>query len=108
MPILDQFLTSLTSFLLAKDAQQLQLFLRVEPPLPEQFEQLKRELKSRYQDGKILEAHIDRLIPIDDDARTDQPWPGFQSFVKLYLEYWRDVDFNDLLGTYRRLNLVTR
>lgn len=107
MSVLDEFLSSLSRFLRAQDARQLQLFLRVEPPLPEHFERLKQELKTSYRNENAIEARIDQLIPESDDNEPG-PWAGFKAFVKLYLEYWRDVDFGDLLGTYTRLSAVTR
>ena len=110
MPILDEFLTSLSTFLKTQDARQLQLFLRVEPPLPTQYEQLKHELKTSYTNSNVLDSLIDRLLPDNDNIGPEHfgPWSGFRTFVKLYLEYWRDVDFGDLLGTFTRLTAVTR
>ncbi len=123
MAILDEFLSSLSGFLLTKDQLQLQLFLRVEPPLPEQFQQLRIELKSGRHDRKRLEQHIDRLIPIRADEKEEKDkdkrgergkreegdaWPGFQNFIREFLEYWRDVNFEDLVETHTQLTAVVK
>lgn len=108
MSILDEFLSSILRFLKTKDAPQLQLFLRVEPPLPEQFIKLRQELKSSWTNSNRLEQHIERLLPFNDEDRADVggSWPGFLVFIQEYLEFWRDVDFDDLLGTHVRLTAL--
>ena len=110
MPILDEFLTSISKFLRTRDAIQLRLFLRVEPPLPDQFLQLSQELKASYRDGDILERHIEKLIPYNDDGKADvgDVWPAFLIFVKEYLEFWRDVNFDDLLETHSQLSNLAK
>lgn len=110
MPILDEFLTSLNKFVTSQDARQLQVYLRVEPPLPSHYDQLKQELQASYSSSDVLDAHIESLLPDNDNLGPEHfgPWSGFRTFVKLYLEYWRDVDFGDLLGTFTKLTAVTR
>jgi hypothetical protein len=110
MPILDQFLTSINTFLKTKDAQQLQMFLRVEPPLPEQFMLLSQELKSSWRDVAKLERHIEQLIPDAEDGKPDEggSWPGFIAFLKEYFEYWRTVNFDDLLGTHQQMSSLVK
>ncbi len=105
MTFLDQFLSSIFQFLKAKDGVQLQLFLRVEPPLPDDFLQLSQELKASWIDSKKLEQHIENALPFNDDDKADEGgvWPGFLSFMQGYLEFWRDVNFEDLLGTHLHL-----
>jgi len=110
MAILDGFLTSISGFLRSKDAAQLQMYLRVEPPLPEQFTQLSQELKASYRNGDHLERHITKLIPENDDGKADEGdvWPGFLVFMKEYLEFWREVNFDDLLETHSQLSGLVR
>lgn len=110
MAVLDEFLSSLSRFLRAQDARQLQLYLRVEPPLPDHYERLKHELRTSYKSVDAIDSRIDQLVPDNDNIGPEHfgPWQGFRTFVKLYLEYWRDVDFDDLLGTFTRLTAVTR
>ncbi|RDL35690.1 Uncharacterized protein BP5553_06302 [Venustampulla echinocandica] len=106
MAILDGFLTSISGFLRTRDDLQLRLFLRVEPPLPEQFVQLSQELKASYRDGKVLERHLTKLIPENEDEYGEEGdvWPGFLAFMQEYLEFWRDVNFEDLLETHSQLS----
>lgn len=110
MTILDQFLTSISKFLKIKDPNQLRLFLRVEPPLPDQFLQLGQELRTSYTDGEKLERHIEKLVPYGEDGNEEEfgGWPAFWAFLKEYLEYWRDVNFDDLLGTHLQLSGVAK
>jgi hypothetical protein len=106
MTVLDGFLTSISGFLRAKDALQLQKYLRVEPPLPAEYGQLSQELKASYRDSDHLERHITKLIPENDDGKADEGdvWPGFLVFMKEYLEFARDVNFDDLLKTHSQLS----
>jgi len=106
MAIVEEFLTAVLAFLRTKDALQLQLYLRVEPPLPDQFLQLSQELKASYRDSNILEQQITKLLPEREDGKADEGdvWPGFLAFIKEYLEFWRDVDFDDLLETHSQLS----
>jgi hypothetical protein len=106
MPVIDDFLCGVSQLLRTKNAQELRLYLRVEPPLPENFVQLSQELKTSYRDSDVLERKILQLVPETDDGKPDEGgvWPGFQAFVKEYLEYWRDVNFEDLLETHSQLS----
>lgn len=110
MPIIDEFLASISNFLKTKDALQLQLFLRVEPPLPDHFLQLSQELKASYRDSNKLEAHIAKLVPEADDGNAEigGAWPGFLAFLQEYLEFWRDVNFGDLLETHTQLSSLAK
>jgi hypothetical protein len=105
MPVLDDYLRGVHRLLRAKDSSNLKLYLRVEPPLPDDFAQLSQELKASYSDSNVLERQIAKLIPENDDSNGDEGdvWPGFLAFMKEYLEYWRDVNFEDLLETHSQL-----
>ncbi|RDW79479.1 hypothetical protein BP6252_04117 [Coleophoma cylindrospora] len=106
MAIIEEFLASIHAFLKTKDALKLQDWLRVEPPLPEHYYKLGAELKAKYKDGNVLERYIEKLLPENANARADEGdvWPGFLAFMKAYLEFWRDVDFEDLLRTHTQLS----
>lgn len=106
MAILDGFLTSIAQFLAAGDATQLMLYLRVEPPLPDTFEQLRNELKTSWQDDQKLERLVEKLVPRNDDDQRDptHAWRAFQLFLKAYLIFWREVDFPNWLDTHERLS----
>lgn len=110
MSVLEQFLATISTFLRTRDDRQLQLYLRIEPPLPDEYTKLSQELKTSYRDGDALEVHIEKLIPYNEDESPEEggPWPGFLAFMKSYLEYWRDVNFEDLLETYSQLSAVLK
>lgn len=106
MAVLDQFLTEISRFLRNKDAAGLQSFLKVEPPLPAIYGQLTEELRGAFRDGGKLDQHISKLIPEKDDPKPDEgtAWPAFHALIKEYLEFWRDVNFQDLLSTHMQLS----
>jgi hypothetical protein len=64
------------------------------------------ELKKTWQDSNKLEKIIEKLVLENEDDASDEggAWPGFLLFMKEYLIYWRDSDFEDLLGTNQRLS----
>ncbi|TAQ86443.1 hypothetical protein B7494_g5229 [Chlorociboria aeruginascens] len=109
MAIIEEFLSSILTFLRTKNASQLQDWLRVEPPLPDHYTQLSRELKTSYCDSNYLERYIAKQLPENDNAQPDEGdvWPGFHAFMKEYLEFWRDVNFDDLLETHSQLSALT-
>ncbi len=110
MAIIEEFLSSILTFLRAKDAAKLQLWLRVEPPLPDQYYQLSQELRQSYNDSKALEKYIEKLLPENNNGKAEDgdTWPGFLAFMKEYLEFWRDVNFDDLLETHTQLSSVVK
>jgi len=107
MAILDEFLTSIQGFLRSKDAENLRLYLRIEPPLPH-HSKLALELQSSYKNTVALERYIAKQLPENDDGRADEgsSWPGFMALMKDYLEFWRDVNFEDLLETHAQLTAL--
>lgn len=110
MALTAQFLTSIRGFLKALDGETLRDWLKVEPPLPQQYFDLAAELKKAYQDNAAIERLIEACLPEEDDVPEGQgtTWPGFAAFMKDYFEYWRDVDFNDLLGAHQLLTALTK
>lgn len=92
----DEFLSSVSGFLHTKDALQLQKWLVVEPPLPEAYGQLSAELKT---------IDIDKAI---DRIDNDDAWPGFLAFMKLYLEFFKSVNYGDLLETHMQLSSLVK
>lgn len=113
MAIVEEYLNSILKLVETKNSKELQSYLRVEPDpqLPDSFAQLSQELKTSYFDSKILEQQIADLLPTREDE--DKPedgniWPGFLAFIQEYLEYWRDVNFADLLETHLQLSNLTK
>lgn len=57
-------------------------------------------------DSKRLEQHIENALPLNDDDLSEEggAWTGFLAFMQAYLEFWRDVKFEDLLATHLQLS----
>jgi len=108
MALIVQFLTNIRRFVIDQDEGNLRDYLQVEPPVPDIYHQLASELRSSFpkNGGDSLEKTIDKCLPEEDDVPEDKgsPWPGLNSFVKEYLEYWRDVDFDDPARLYTQLS----
>ncbi|KAI1365055.1 hypothetical protein F5Y08DRAFT_194472 [Xylaria arbuscula] len=109
MALAIEFLTSIRGFLKTRNGTGLRDWLRVEPPLPQQYQALATELKTGYRDASAIAKLVERCLPEEDDLPEDQgtAWPGFIAFMKEYFEYWRDVDFDDLLGAHQLLMSLT-
>jgi hypothetical protein len=102
MGLLTEFLAQLRSFVRAQDGDQLRAWLQVAPGAPQQYYKLAAELKAQFgNDAKrgntALETAVEKGLP-DEDVPEGQgtSWPGLVTFVKDYMGFWRDVDFNDL------------
>ncbi|KAI1657162.1 hypothetical protein F4813DRAFT_390133 [Daldinia decipiens] len=109
MAVTAQFLTGVRDILKSLNGEALRDWLKVEPPLPQEYYNLASELKSTYQDDNALEKLVEKCLPEEDDVPEGQgtTWPGFLSFTKDYLIYWRDVEFDDLLGAHQLLTALT-
>ncbi|OTB05467.1 hypothetical protein M426DRAFT_56798 [Hypoxylon sp. CI-4A] len=109
MSLPTQFLAGIRDILKTIDGEGLRDWLKVEPPLPDEYHKLAAELKSSYRDDGALEKLVELSLPEDENVAEGQgtSWPGFISFMKDYLEYWRDVDFEDLLGAHQLLTALT-
>src|SRR5437016_3676711 len=106
MAIATRFLSSIRGFVQAQDGQKLSEWLRVEPPLPQEYYELGKELRTGFaNNSKTLEALVEKCLPQEDNVPdgAGTAWPGFVSFIKDYLEFWRDIDFADLLATHELL-----
>lgn len=110
MSLTAKFLSSIRGFLKSRDGDSLRSWLRVEPPVPQEYHNLTAELRSSYRDGAAVLRLVEQHLPIEDDLPEDQgtAWPGFISFIKDYLEYWRDVDFDNLLSAHQLLVSLTK
>ncbi|KAI0478742.1 hypothetical protein GGR56DRAFT_672744 [Xylariaceae sp. FL0804] len=109
MSLTIKFLSSIRKFVKQQDGDELRNWLRVEPPLPQEYLNLAAELKTGYRDAAAIGRLVEQCLPEEDDVPEDQgtPWPGLIAFVKDYLEYWRDVDFEDLLAAHQLLMQLT-
>ncbi|SPO06010.1 related to CSN12 - signalosome component [Cephalotrichum gorgonifer] len=121
MPLLNEFLVNLRGFVRAQDGDSIRAWLQVSPGAPQQYYTLASELKSQFGNagagagaapkgkGKgdaALEAAVERGLPEDDVVEEGQgtTWPGFVTFVKDYMLFWRDVDFDDLVKAHSLLS----
>ncbi|KAJ2982278.1 hypothetical protein NUW58_g6480 [Xylaria curta] len=109
MSLAIQFLASIRGFLKTRNGIGLRDWLRVEPPLPQQYLDLATELKNGYRNATAIERLVEKCLPEEDDLPEDQgtAWPGFIAFIKDYFEYWRDVNFDDLLAAHQLLMGLT-
>lgn len=110
MAVLNGFLVQISNFLRAKDGQSIRDWLKVEPPLPQSYEDLSKELRASYKDNSALESYIEKLIPENNSGNPDEGdvWPGFIAFMRDYLVFWRDINFDDLLGAHRSLSTLVK
>lgn len=107
MALLTQFLSGVRKYVLAADDESLSNWLRVEPPVPDIYLQLRTELQSSLpRNNDTLARFIDRCLPEEDDVPEGRgsPWPGLNSFINEYMEYWRDVDFDNPVKLYSQLS----
>lgn len=107
MGLVVEFLSGIRGFVLEANGDELRKWLQVEPTVPESYYQLAQELKTTYlAQGDLLEKVVDNCLPEEDNVPEGKgsPWPGFNSFIREYLQYWRDVDFNDTVRLYTRLS----
>lgn len=111
MSLVVEFLSSIRSFLLEAKGDELRKWLQVEPNVSDTYYQLAQELKTSFPpQGGSLEKLIDNCLPEEDDVPEGKgsPWPGFNSFIKEYLQYWRDVNFNDIVRLHTLLSELVK
>ncbi|KAJ0158583.1 PCI domain-containing protein [Colletotrichum tanaceti] len=118
MSLLIQFLTQIRTFVRAQNSDELRNWLLVEPTANQQYHALASELKTQFRSpphanggsgagtSTALENTIEKCLPEEDDVPEGQgsPWPGFVTFMKDYMVFWRDVDYDDLLGAHTLLS----
>ncbi|KOS18016.1 PCI domain-containing protein [Escovopsis weberi] len=107
MSLVAQFLSQIRQQVRSSQGDLLRSWLQVEPESHQQYHDLAAELRARFagQEGKIDDV-VERALPQEDDLPDGQAtaWPGLLAFVKDYLAYWRDVDFEDLLAAHQLLS----
>lgn len=105
MPLVLDFLTQIRNFIRSQNGDELRAWLQVEPNSPQQYHNLAAELRSQFrQQG--LDNVIEKSLPQEDDVPEGQAtvWPGFVAFMKDYMAFWRDVNYDDLLGAHQLLS----
>jgi hypothetical protein len=107
MSLLVQFLSSIRGFVLEQNGDELRNWLLVENDVANIYFDMGAQLKGGFPaNSPALEKMIEKCLPEEDDVTEGRgsPWPGFNSFMKEYLEYWRDVDFDDVVRLHSRLS----
>lgn len=107
MSLVVQFLTGVRSHVLAQNGDELSKNFMVEDTAPAIYYQLAQELKSSFPTSSdSLGKVVDKCLPEEDNVPEGRgsPWPGFNSFVVDFLDYWRDIDFNDIGKLHTKLS----
>ncbi|KAK1699842.1 PCI domain-containing protein [Colletotrichum godetiae] len=115
MSLIIQFLSQIRTFVRAQNIDELRNWLLVEPNANKQYHALANELRTQFRSSRhgangtsstALESTIEKCLPEEDDVPEGQgsPWPGFVTFMKDYMVFWRDVDYDDLLGAHTLLS----
>jgi nuclear mRNA export protein PCID2/THP1 len=113
-PTIDLFLNYLRKFLSSKNGASIADYLRVEPPVGQIYYKLKAEVQASFPKGSEarLDSRVNTALPesdvFDPEGKEGQPWPGFIDFVKGYLEFWRDVDYQNLVQTHQMLTSLVK
>lgn len=113
------FLAQLRQIVRSQDVEAIRQWLIVGQDAGERYFALRLELQNGYPPTDLkskspqkdsLEAFVEKSLPIEDDVPEGQGtvWPSFAVFVKDYLAFWRDVDFNDLLGAHQMLSSLVK
>lgn len=110
MSLVAQFLTQINQYVRLQQGDNLRAWLQVEPNSAKSYYDMAAELRAKFNTASGLEAAIDTHLPVDDDVPDGQAaaWPSFQSFMKDYLTLWRDINYDDLLGTHELLTALVK
>lgn len=125
MPLVVHFLVQVRQFVRNQNGDGLSAWLRVEPNSAAEYYNLKAELRAQYKSRsngrggakgaagggtKSLDDEVEDALPQDDDVPEGQAtaWPGLIAFMKDYMSFWRDVDFDDLLGAHQLLSSLVK
>ncbi|KAI9171148.1 PCI domain-containing protein [Paramyrothecium foliicola] len=106
MSLVNQFLLQIRDQVRKQSGDELKAWLQVEPGSPKQYHDLAAELRTQYRQTKTIEQRLDACLPQDDDVSEGQAtvWPGLIAFMRDYLIFWRDVNYDDLLGAHELLS----
>lgn len=105
-----QFLAQIRQYVRSHDSDSLRSWLQVHPNSSASYYNLQKELKARRPRDEDLEAVINESLPLDDSDGGDDGavWPGFQAFMKDYMHFWRDVNFEDLPAAHQLLGSLVK
>lgn len=109
MSLVIHFLTQIRQQVRDQQGDLLSSWLQVAPEAGRQYHELAAELRSQYRnDG--LDTVIDTCLPEQHNLQEGQgsPFSSFNTFIKDYLIFWRDVDYNDLLAAHELLSTLVK
>ncbi|KAL2024015.1 hypothetical protein VTK56DRAFT_250 [Thermocarpiscus australiensis] len=107
MSLVIQFLTGIRKFVLDQNGDELRKWLLVENDVASIYYEMGEQLRTGFPPSSTaLEELVEKCLPEEEDVPEGKgsPWPGFNSFIKEYLAYWRDVDFDDVVRLHARLS----
>jgi len=109
-PTTDLFLKEIARIITAKDGGQLHEYLRIEPPLPPQYEQMVLELRQAYPAGNqdALEIKCRSFIPDYMEGDDNASRTSFISSISKYFVFLKDVNVNDLVETHDMLKALLK
>lgn len=106
MSLVNRFLNEIHQQVRRQQGDALKSWLQVEPGSAKQYYDLAAELRSRFADQTKVDKVIDNCLPQEDNVADGEAtvWPGFIGFMRDYLIFWRDVNFDDLLSAHQLLS----
>ncbi|KAM3432810.1 hypothetical protein MY4824_006327 [Beauveria thailandica] len=100
-----EFLGAIREQVRQQQGDALRAWLQVDSTSDPQYFKLAAELRSSFTTPASVDDIVEACLPQEDNVPEGQAtaWPGFQSFIKDYLVFWRDIDFDDLAAAHQRL-----
>lgn len=109
MSLVIHFLTQLRQQVRRQEGETLGAWLQVAPEAGRQYHELAQELRTQYRQ-QSLDTLVDHCLPEEDDLPEGQgsPWSSFNTFIKDYFVFWRDVNFDDLVAAHELLSTLVK
>lgn len=106
MALVREFLSQIRQQVRQQQGDALRSWLQVQPGSSAQYHNLGAQLRQSFATQASVDKVVEACLPQEDDVPDGQAtaWPGFQSFMKDYLIFWRDIDYDDLLGAHQLLS----
>lgn len=106
MALVREFLSEIRQQVRYQKGDALRSFLQVEPNSSAQYHNLGAQLRTNFATQASIDKVVEACLPQEDDVPEGQAtaWPGFQSFMKDYLIFWRDINYDDLVGAHQLLS----
>lgn len=108
MSLVREFLGAIREQVRQQQGDALRSWLQVDSSAGAQYHNLGAQLRAHFATPASVDKVVEACLPQDDvdDVPEGQAtaWPGLQSFIKDYLVFWRDIDYDDLLGAHQLLS----